>query len=172
MVVTYWIYNRWKTQLWFPFREFCLSPLIWIYISAISSQNKVDLSDSLIGLWHHQNVTVLLGSLRILWKRSASLYIIMNTDGCLSIHSYRCCLFQTHAVLRQAWLENIRPVLVVNKIDRLISELKLSPSEAHTHLLQLLEQVNAVMAHLITGDILKKSSEKTVSKISTPFLTQ
>uniref|UniRef100_A0A4W5LRY0 Elongation factor like GTPase 1 n=1 Tax=Hucho hucho TaxID=62062 RepID=A0A4W5LRY0_9TELE len=31
---------------------------------------------------------------------------------------------QTQAVLRQAWLENIRPVLVINKIDRLIMELK------------------------------------------------
>ena len=48
---------------------------------------------------------------------------------------------QTHAVLRQAWAEGIRPVLVLNKMDRLISELKMTPAEAHLHLLQLLEQV-------------------------------
>ncbi|KAF6039040.1 EFTUD1 [Bugula neritina] len=65
---------------------------------------------------------------------------------------------QTHAVLRQAWLENIRPVLLVNKVDRLVTELKLTPAESHTHLQQLLEQVNAVMAQLISGDIMKKAA--------------
>lgn len=48
---------------------------------------------------------------------------------------------QTHVVLRQAWLENIRPCLVLNKIDRLITELKYSPAEAHFHLQQILEKV-------------------------------
>jgi len=61
-------------------------------------------------------------------------------------------------VLRQAWLENIRPVLLVNKVDRLVTELKLTPAESHTHLQQLLEQVNAVMAQLISGDIMKKAA--------------
>lgn len=32
---------------------------------------------------------------------------------------------QTKVVLKQAWLEHIRPVLVLNKIDRLIIEMKL-----------------------------------------------
>ena len=44
-------------------------------------------------------------------------------------------------VLRQAWLENIRPCLVLNKIDRLITELKYSPAEAHFLLQQILEKV-------------------------------
>nr|XP_010778055.1 PREDICTED: uncharacterized protein LOC104952841 [Notothenia coriiceps] len=48
---------------------------------------------------------------------------------------------QTQVVLRQAWLENIRPVLVINKIDRLILELKLSSQEAFIHLQKILEQV-------------------------------
>ena len=34
---------------------------------------------------------------------------------------------QTKVVLQQAWREGIRPVLVLNKIDRLIVELKLNP---------------------------------------------
>ena len=52
---------------------------------------------------------------------------------------------QTVNVLRQAWLDGLRTVLVVNKMDRLITELKLTPTEAHHRLLQLLEQVNAVI---------------------------
>ena len=36
----------------------------------------------------------------------------------LAIHTL--ALWQTHAVLRQAWIERLRPVLVLNKIDRCV----------------------------------------------------
>ena len=49
---------------------------------------------------------------------------------------------QTHAVLRQAWLEGIKPVLMLNKIDRLITELHMEPFQAYLHLQQILEQVD------------------------------
>ncbi|XP_056134287.1 elongation factor-like GTPase 1 [Lampris incognitus] len=67
---------------------------------------------------------------------------------------------QTQAVLRQAWLEKIRPVLVVNKIDRLIVELKLTSQEAYTHLQKILEQVNAVTGTLFTSKVLEERAEK------------
>ena len=56
----------------------------------------------------------------------------------------RCGLFQTQAVLRQVWIEGIKPVLVLNKLDRLITELKLKPQEAYHHLVQILEKVGSV----------------------------
>lgn len=52
---------------------------------------------------------------------------------------------QTITVLRQAWDERLAPILVLNKMDRLVTDLKLSPNEAFHHLNQLIEQVNAVM---------------------------
>lgn len=61
---------------------------------------------------------------------------------------------QTHAVLRQAWLENIKPILVLNKIDRLITELKMETSQAFIHLQQTLEQVNLVTSELFTADVM------------------
>ncbi|XP_069839810.1 elongation factor-like GTPase 1 [Dendropsophus ebraccatus] len=67
---------------------------------------------------------------------------------------------QTQAVLRQAWLENIRPVLVINKIDRLIVELKISAQEAYAHLQKILEQVNAVTGSLFTSKVLEERAEK------------
>uniref|UniRef100_A0AAQ5Y8E5 Elongation factor-like 1 n=1 Tax=Amphiprion ocellaris TaxID=80972 RepID=A0AAQ5Y8E5_AMPOC len=67
---------------------------------------------------------------------------------------------QTQAVLRQAWLENIRPVLVINKIDRLIMELKLTSQEAYTHLQKILEQVNAITGTLFTSKVLEERAEK------------
>ncbi|WAQ98372.1 LOW QUALITY PROTEIN: EFL1-like protein [Mya arenaria] len=61
---------------------------------------------------------------------------------------------QTHAVLRQAWLENIRPILVLNKLDRLITELEMEPLQAFIHLQQILEQVNVVTSELFTADVM------------------
>ncbi|KAH3836724.1 elongation factor-like GTPase 1 [Dreissena polymorpha] len=61
---------------------------------------------------------------------------------------------QTHAVLRQAWLENIRPILVLNKLDRLITELKMEPLHAFIHLQQILEQVNVVTSEFFTADMM------------------
>ena len=59
---------------------------------------------------------------------------------------------QTIAVLRQAWTEHLKPILVINKMDRLITELKMTPLEANSHLNKLLEQVNAVMGSFFQGE--------------------
>ena len=59
---------------------------------------------------------------------------------------------QTVTVLRQTWIEKLKPLLIINKMDRLITELKMSPGEAHTHLSKLLEQVNAVMGSFYQGE--------------------
>ncbi|EPQ54738.1 P-loop containing nucleoside triphosphate hydrolase protein [Gloeophyllum trabeum ATCC 11539] len=59
---------------------------------------------------------------------------------------------QTIAVLRQAWQDRLKPILVINKIDRLITELKLAPVEAYHHLAQLIEQVNAVMGGFFASE--------------------
>ena len=59
---------------------------------------------------------------------------------------------QTVTVLRQTWTEKLKPLLVINKVDRLIVELKMSAAEAYTHLSQLLEQVNAVIGGFFQGE--------------------
>ena len=59
---------------------------------------------------------------------------------------------QTSAVMRQAWREGVRPVLVLNKMDRLMLEVKMTAAEAFQHLLRLLETVNAVASTFITSD--------------------
>ncbi|KAL2135449.1 hypothetical protein VTI74DRAFT_8435 [Chaetomium olivicolor] len=59
---------------------------------------------------------------------------------------------QTVTVLRQTWTEKLKPLLVINKIDRLITELKMTPGEAYIHLSKLLEQVNAVLGSFFQGE--------------------
>lgn len=49
-------------------------------------------------------------------------------------------------VLKQAWTEGIKLCLVINKVDRLVTELQLTPTEAYYHLQQVLEQVKEAHA--------------------------
>lgn len=59
---------------------------------------------------------------------------------------------QTVTVLRQTWEEKLKPLLVINKMDRLVTELKMTPNEAYVHLSKLLEQVNAVLGSFFQGE--------------------
>lgn len=59
---------------------------------------------------------------------------------------------QTVNVLRQCWIDKLKPILVLNKIDRLITELRLSPAEAHLQLSKIVEQVNSVIGSFFSGE--------------------
>ena len=59
---------------------------------------------------------------------------------------------QTVTVLRHTWIEHLKPLLVISKVDRLITELKLSAEEAYAHLSRLIEQVNAVIGSFFQGE--------------------
>jgi U5 small nuclear ribonucleoprotein component len=52
----------------------------------------------------------------------------------------------TEAAIRHAMQENLKIVLVVNKIDRLILELRLPPSEAFFKIKHTIEEVNSFIA--------------------------
>jgi len=54
-------------------------------------------------------------------------------------------MVQTETVTRQALMERVRPVLFINKVDRLIRELKLTPKEAQEKIARIIRDFN----HLI-----------------------
>ncbi|KAI5951625.1 RIA1 [Candida jiufengensis] len=62
---------------------------------------------------------------------------------------------QTINVLRQCWIDKLKPILVINKIDRLITEWKLTPLEAYQHISRVIEQVNSVIGSFYAGDRLE-----------------
>ncbi|XP_041980466.1 elongation factor-like GTPase 1 [Aricia agestis] len=62
---------------------------------------------------------------------------------------------QTRLALKQAYAENIKAVLVLNKIDRLIVEMRMTALDAYVHIMQVLEQVNAVMGELFTSGVME-----------------
>lgn len=52
---------------------------------------------------------------------------------------------QTETVLRQALRENVKPVLFVNKIDRMINELKVDKEEMQKRLAKVISNVNSLI---------------------------
>ena len=60
---------------------------------------------------------------------------------------------QTISVLKQAWKNRVKLILVFNKIDRLITEIKITSEEAYIHISQLQERINSIMSSYIDNDI-------------------
>jgi elongation factor 2 len=81
---------------------------------------------------------------------SASLKI---TDGCMVLlDAVSGIETQTITVLRQALAERVRPVLVINKFDRLICELQLEPEEAYIKLIKMISDVNNLIREYQSDD--------------------
>ncbi|MBR9707408.1 MAG: elongation factor EF-2, partial [Candidatus Diapherotrites archaeon] len=53
---------------------------------------------------------------------------------------------QTETVVRQALRENVKPVLFINKVDRLLSELQVTPEEMQTRFVKIIADVNKLIA--------------------------
>lgn len=69
------------------------------------------------------------------------------TDGALVVvDCIEGVCVQTETVLRQAISERIKPVLMLNKLDRAVLELKLPPEEAYTSFQKAIENVNVIIA--------------------------
>ncbi len=55
---------------------------------------------------------------------------------------------QTETVLRQALKELVKPVLFINKVDRLIKEVKLTPQEMEKKFISIIEHVNQLIENI------------------------
>lgn len=69
------------------------------------------------------------------------------TDGAVVVvDASEGVLAQTETVLRQAIAEGVKPCLFVNKVDRLIAELKLTPEATADTIMRTITSVNNVIA--------------------------
>ena len=59
---------------------------------------------------------------------------------------------QTETVFRQALKENVKPVLFINKVDRLINELKLEPEELQNRFLKIFMEANKLIKNMAPED--------------------
>ncbi len=63
---------------------------------------------------------------------------------------------QTETVIRQALRERVKPVLFINKVDRLIKELQLTPQQMQERFLRIIKQVNALIEKYAEEEFAKK----------------
>ena len=68
---------------------------------------------------------------------------------------------QTHTVLRQAFEEKVKTCLVLNKLDKLMIDGHMDALEIYLHLNQIIEQVNSIVAELISKDYLGQATPST-----------
>lgn len=61
---------------------------------------------------------------------------------------------QTRTILQQQFSNNLKPVLLLNKIDRLILEMNMSTNDAEEHIRRVVEQVNAVVGNIFACHVL------------------
>ncbi|MGA1866433.1 MAG: elongation factor EF-2 [Thermoplasmatota archaeon] len=71
-------------------------------------------------------------------------------DGCVIV----CCAVegvmpQTETVIRQALKEKVKPVLFINKVDRLINELKVTPEEMQKRFIRIIKHVNDLVTRVV-----------------------
>lgn len=63
---------------------------------------------------------------------------------------------QTETVLRQALKERVKPVLFINKVDRLIREVKLTPQQMQERFVKIINEVNKLIAQIAEDDYKQK----------------
>ncbi len=66
----------------------------------------------------------------------------------LLVDSVESVMPQTETVLRQALRERVKPCLFINKVDRLLRELKLTPDKMQERFLKIITQVNKLISGL------------------------
>ncbi len=71
---------------------------------------------------------------------------VRAVDGCVVVAcAVEGVMPQTETVLRQALKEGVKPVLFINKVDRLIRELKLTPEKMQDRLTDIITNVNKLI---------------------------
>jgi len=63
---------------------------------------------------------------------------------------------QTETVLKQALRERVKPVLFINKVDRLIKELKLTPEQMQERFIRIINDVNKLIKNIAEDEFKDK----------------
>ncbi|MHA2495505.1 MAG: GTP-binding protein, partial [Candidatus Hodarchaeales archaeon] len=78
-------------------------------------------------------------------------------DGALVVvDAVEGVMVQTETVTRQALLEKVRPVLYINKVDRLITEMRMSPENAYEKFKEIIRDFNVLIETYAPPEFKKK----------------
>ena len=90
-------------------------------------------------------------------------------DGCIIVVcAVEGKMPQTETVVRQALKEKVKPTLFINKVDRLIRELQLSPEELQNRFVKIINEVNKLIKNAAPPEF-KDSWQVSVTEGSVSF---
>lgn len=82
-------------------------------------------------------------------------------DGCIIVVcAVEGAMPQTETVIRQAIREKVKPVLFINKVDRLINELRVTPEEMQNRFIKIINKFNELLDRVISEDFKGKWNVK------------
>jgi elongation factor 2 len=82
-------------------------------------------------------------------------------DGCIIVVcAVEGAMPQTETVIRQAIREKVKPVLFINKVDRLINELRVTPEEMQNRFIKIINKFDELLDRVITEDFKGKWNVK------------
>ena len=82
-------------------------------------------------------------------------------DGCIVVVcAVEGAMPQTETVIRQAIRENVKPILFINKVDRLINELRVTPEEMQQRFIKVINKFNELLNKLLPKEFKGKWNVK------------
>jgi len=82
-------------------------------------------------------------------------------DGCIIVVcAVEGAMPQTETVIRQAIREKVKPILFINKVDRLINELRVTPEEMQNRFIKIINKFNELLDRVVAEDFKGKWNVK------------
>ena len=82
-------------------------------------------------------------------------------DGCVVVVcAVEGAMPQTETVIRQALREKVKPILFINKVDRLINELKVTPEEMQQRFIKIITKFNELLNKTVPDEFKNKWNVK------------
>ena len=134
--------------------------LVLDYLS-VEKQRGITVKSANISLYHEYqgkpyviNLIDTPGHVDFSGKVTRSLRVL---DGAIVVvDAVEGVMTQTETVIRQALEERVRPLLFINKVDRLIKELKLGPQQIQERFVEIIREVNMLIDMYAEPEFRKK----------------
>jgi len=135
-------------QLFTDFLEIEQQRGITIQTSAVSLAHNLDGEEYIINLLDTPGHVDFSGDVtRALRAIDGVIVVVDAVEG---------VMVQTETVLRQALRERARPVLFINKVDRLIDEIRLTPDEMQMRFIKIISKFNQLIKRFAPKDMADK----------------